>query len=103
MNNYQDSGGFFKSLLLVTFIWGASVQAQTQQCPDNWTRLKGKCFLFVNETLDYSGAYQNCIDEGGRLFEPKNQPANGLVAKVAGYELAGDYWIGITDQLNEGK
>lgn len=98
MAGYQDSGGLF---LISVFLIGC-IQANPQ-CPENWVRLKGKCFLFVNETLDYEGAYQKCSQEGGRLFEPKNQPANGLVAKVAANELGSDYWIGITDQLNEGK
>ena len=40
----------------------------------------GRCFYFgANKT--YEDAENDCIDKGGRLFEPKNEDANELVRR----------------------
>ena len=71
----------------------------------NWIKIEGKCFLFVTDLMDYDAAIQKCSDEGGRLFEPKNNLANVKIKDAARSRLNStpDFWIGVSDWINEGK
>lgn len=91
---------------LINFLLFSSAYGSLTDCPSSdWKRIKGKCFLFLDESLDYSAAAQRCSDENGKLFEPQNDPSNNLIFKIANQELTTEteYWIGINDQVSEGK
>jgi hypothetical protein len=75
-------------------------------CPTDWRNVKGKCFLFDNTTVEYGAAVTACTNAGGKLFEPMNRPSNAFMIKVAGNLWQMDdpqYWVGISDQTNEGR
>lgn len=90
--------------LLASLLVLLKCQVNSQSCQAGWLKLDSKCFLFVSQTFDYDGAVNNCIAEGGRLFEPKNEHANDRIARVALSRLASplDYWIGIDDLDDNG-
>lgn len=59
------------------------VERTVESCPEElgWEVVHGRCFYFsVNEST-YEDAENDCIDKGGRLFEPKNAEANELVRR----------------------
>ena len=59
------------------------VERTVESCPEElgWEVVHGRCFYFsVNEST-YEDAENDCIDKGGRLFEPKNAEANTLVRR----------------------
>jgi len=94
---------FFASLACLVFI---TPGIDCKQCPTNWKKLFGKCFYFGQNSLSYDSANEECLNIGGRLFEPKNDLANGYIASVSKNFLKTSepaYWIGITDLQMEGK
>ena len=46
-------------------------------CPDDpgWQVIHGRCFYFSQSATGYENANNDCIEKGGRLFEPKNANA----------------------------
>ena len=70
----------------------------------NWKNLDGSCFTFHRALVEHSTAISNCKKIGGKLFEPKNQEMNDLVAKTAQGKFDNElYWIGIEDKNKEVK
>ena len=60
----------------------------------------------MDTPVNFSTAVQSCKDSGGKLFEPMNLPANSFVAGISANKLGvdpPDYWIGITDEMDEGR
>jgi len=91
---------------LWSMVLGMSLALTNAACPTDWKNVKGKCFLFVNTTVEYSAAVTACTNAGGKLFEPMNRPSNAFLVRVASQQWNMDdpkYWIGISDQTNEGR
>ena len=89
-------------------VLGMCLALTNAACPTDWKNVKGKCFLFVNTTVDYSTAVTACTNAGGKLFEPMNRPSNAFLNRVAGSLAVWNmddpkYWVGISDQANEGR
>ena len=87
-------------------VLGMSLAFVDAGCPSSWSNIKGKCFLFVNDTVEYEEAIAACAVEGGKLFEPMNGPSNAFMGKTAATQFDVDqpqFWIGITDKDNEGQ
>ena len=93
---------------LWSMVLGMCLALTNAACPTDWKNVKGKCFLFVNTTVDYSTAVTACTNAGGKLFEPMNRPSNAFLNRVAGSLAVWNmddpqYWVGISDQTNEGR
>ena len=94
---------------LWSMVLGMSLALTNAACPKvGWKQVKGKCFLFVNTTVEYSTAVTACTNVGGKLFEPMNRPSNAFLNRVAGSLAVWNmddpkYWVGISDQTNEGR
>ena len=62
--------------------------------------IKQKCYLLnTDATVSFDAAQAYCFNQGGKLFEPTY---NGIDEAVRA-QIALSYWIGITDNANEGK
>ena len=56
-----------------------------------------KRFEIIHQKLDFYHAKQNCINLGGKLFEPHDTFENSFVVEMAKKYGLGQYWIGIVD------
>ena len=69
--------------------------------------VEGKCFVPLSQKLSFKAASEKCIDKGGKLFEPKEENINFQVLTAAWRAFNNDttkrFWIGITDQQEEGR
>ena len=69
--------------------------------------VEGKCFVPLSQKLSFKAASEKCIDKGGKLFEPKEENINFQVLTAAWSAFNNDttkrFWIGITDQQEEGR
>ena len=69
-----------------------------------WTVLDtGIQVMFINKTTEYFNALQDCLDNGGRLFEPRNATDLDLVQEKALELGIVDFWIGVTDNFDDDK
>ena len=68
--------------------------------------VEGKCFVPLSIKLSFEAASEKCIGKGGKLFEPKDESINSQVLTAAWRAFNNDtnkrFWIGITDQREEG-
>ena len=78
------------------------------QCPTNWNPVGQKCILFGNDFVNYANAMASCKQNGGRLYEPRDQLEHTLVKEIARVKSplnAHDHgpWIGINDIKKENE
>lgn len=68
--------------------------------------VEGKCFVPLSVKLSFKAASEKCISKGGKLFEPREESINFQVLTAAWKAFNNDtnkrFWIGITDQQEEG-
>jgi len=78
----------------------------TAKCPsEGWFRRDGvsNCYLFGTEKMNFDEAKQFCTDNGGMLVEPRTKRETRVINKLINRKAGDDsYWIGLTDQENEG-
>ena len=100
------SDGSKRQLLLAWLpfiLWIHLGQAQT--CLTNWTLIQGKCFYFSQDKMNFHDAVEHCSSLAGKLFEAKNDEASikiGNEAQILFDDHVVDFWIGITDQKDQG-
>ena len=68
----------------------------------NYHNIEGRCFYFGNVRSTYGDAELDCIDRGGRLFEPKNEEANIRIYQEAKSVIKLPFWIGINEITSNG-
>ena len=70
---------------------------------ETYRLIQGKCFYFEWEHKIFKDAKENCIQKGGKLYEPMDVV---MMKKVANISAIGGHawaWIGITDTAKEGN
>ena len=70
----------------------------------NYHIIEGRCIFISSTKTTYLLAQEDCIEKGGRLFEPKNEASNLRIyqeAVAAGVGIP--YWIGINARESPGK
>jgi hypothetical protein len=65
--------------------------------------IQGKCFYFEWEHKIFKDAKENCIQKGGKLYEPMDVVMMKEVAKISPIGGHAWAWIGITDTAKEGN
>ena len=77
---------------------------QTEQCPDGWKAIGGKCYMASTEKATWEEANRTCSSLGGKLVEPLNSEEDSGVALFMEERYASQrYWIGLSDQVEESK
>ena len=77
---------------------------QTEQCPDGWKAIGGKCYMASTEKATWEEANRTCSSLGGKLVEPLNSQEDGDVAAFMEERYGSQrYWIGLSDQVEESK
>ncbi|XP_061678166.1 galactose-specific lectin nattectin-like [Syngnathoides biaculeatus] len=74
--------------------------SKRNDCPQEWTQLDSKCYIFENEPRTFSDAESVCNILGGNLASILNGLENAIVLEVfrAGGEDT-EAWIGFFDSL----
>ena len=62
-----------------------------------------KLYEFNDDLLTYSNALRICKENGGKMFEPKNELVYNNIVKISKEKALGNIWIGINDLSNEGN
>jgi len=76
---------------------------------DRWIKRDrvSNCYLFGNETMNFTEAMQFCEANGGKLAEPRREretnAINRMIKKDAVDDVDKNYWIGLTDIDDEGR
>ncbi|XP_061551926.1 galactose-specific lectin nattectin-like isoform X2 [Phycodurus eques] len=97
-----------RSLFLLCGISGllAAVRADKNgnYCPQGWTQLDDKCYIFVQQQRTFIDAEQICILRGGNLVSILDAKENALVLELIRDTLGDiqDTWIGQHDGVEEG-
>lgn len=72
-------------------------------CNDpNYAVIEGRCIYISTTKSTYAEAELDCIDKGGRLFEPKNSEVNMKIYEETNYAAGLYYWIGINGRDSPG-
>nr|XP_057908219.1 galactose-specific lectin nattectin-like [Doryrhamphus excisus] len=74
------------------------------QCPDGWTQLDDRCFIFKNMEKTFTEAETICINVGGNLVSIHSELENEVVKQLIKAANANfvDAWIGLHDAVREG-
>ena len=73
-------------------------------CNDpNYALIEGRCIYMSTTKSTYAEAELDCIDKGGRLFEPKNSEVNKKIYEETNYAAGLYYWIGINGRDSPGE
>ena len=70
---------------------------------NSWVNLYDKEFYFNVGTANVEDAKAYCINQGGKLFEPKSSEVNMNITNLAKDRGMLDFWIGINDISEEGN
>ena len=65
--------------------------------------IEGRCIYMSTTKSTYAEAELDCIDKGGRLFEPQNSDANTKIYEETYYAVGLYYWIGINGRASPGE
>ncbi len=73
--------------------------------PSDWMTLEdGKEITFIKQIHNYYAAVQQCLNVGGRLYEPKDfEEMREVIFMGCISGIACEVWIGVTDVFSEGK
>ncbi|XP_053391635.1 perlucin-like protein [Mercenaria mercenaria] len=76
-------------------------------CPDGWLAFKGSCYLFGTNNVHFTEAENYCRDQHefqSRLVHVETSEENMFLKGYMGDHLkVRDYWLGMTDELTEGR
>ncbi|XP_054856770.1 C-type lectin domain family 3 member A isoform X2 [Eublepharis macularius] len=69
------------------------------------TKVHKKCYLASNSAKHFHEANEDCIAKGGTLAIPRDGDETNALRDYGKKSLAGvaDFWVGVTDMVNEGK
>lgn len=69
------------------------------------TKIHKKCYLASEGAKHFHEANENCIAKGGTLAIPRDNDETNSLQDYGKKSLPGvaDFWLGITDMVNEGK
>ncbi|XP_061896888.1 galactose-specific lectin nattectin-like [Entelurus aequoreus] len=84
--------------------WSIAIK-EDDCCPEGWTQLDMRCFIFQNERVDFITAETTCIILGGNLVSIHSNLENELVRQLI-FDVTGQNtrtWIGFTDAIREGS
>ena len=70
---------------------------------ETYRLIQGKCFYFEWKHKIFKDAKENCIQKGGKLYEPTDVVMMKKVAKISAIGGHAWAWIGITDTAKEGN
>ncbi|XP_045194284.2 perlucin-like protein [Mercenaria mercenaria] len=72
-------------------------------CPDGWEMFQDSCYLFVDSCKSFTNAENNCRSLDARLVHVESGEENTFLRSyLSGLPMA-DYWIGMTDEDQEGN
>ncbi|XP_054655737.1 galactose-specific lectin nattectin-like [Dunckerocampus dactyliophorus] len=79
-------------------------QSDNDHCPDGWTQLDNRCYIFKSEKRDFSDAESICRGYGGNLVSIHSDLENAVVRELIrrGSAVFDDTWIGLHDTVQEG-
>ncbi|XP_043197554.1 snaclec botrocetin subunit beta-like [Amphibalanus amphitrite] len=64
-------------------------------CPDGFSRCAGRCYGFVNETVNFTAAAENCAALGAHLATPRSAEENLCYSNASsGFVLRSGSWMG---------
>ncbi|XP_041841863.1 ladderlectin-like isoform X1 [Melanotaenia boesemani] len=91
-------------LLCAVMTLTGATKKWSSTCPDNWTKINGRCFGYVLTPMSWRAAERNCVSMGGHLASVHSaqeyQDVQSLVWSITrNYNEA---WIGGSDQTKEG-
>merc|ERR1711936_1433092 len=72
------------------------------RCPDSWWNFGDSCYHNSGAAMNWNDAHEYCLEIGGYLVEiDAQEEEDWLLGAFAVYDQ--DYWIGLTDQEEEGE
>ena len=66
----------------------------------SWLQLDAKDFYFNVGKDNFEGAQAYCINQGGKLFEPKKANVNKNITDLAKSRGINEFWIGIHEKFH---
>ncbi|XP_061910719.1 galactose-specific lectin nattectin-like [Entelurus aequoreus] len=73
------------------------------KCPEGWTQLDDRCYIFQGENRTYAHAESICNTFGGHLASIHSELENKLVIELL-LEACADYaWIGLYGAVKDGS
>ena len=95
----------FLSIVYQTLVTNCDVcHPESINISDNdWVVSDDKMYLVHVGQKTHLEAQKFCVNQGGKLFEPKSEKENVAVASLAKKNAVKRFWIGIHDKSTEGK
>uniref|UniRef100_A0A668U3C4 C-type lectin domain-containing protein n=1 Tax=Oreochromis aureus TaxID=47969 RepID=A0A668U3C4_OREAU len=66
-------------------------------CPQGWTRIRRRCFLYVPRAMNWAAAERNCLSMGGNLASVHTSTEYHLIQRLTAHNGYGVTWVGGTD------
>ncbi|XP_077459164.1 snaclec bitiscetin subunit alpha-like isoform X2 [Stigmatopora argus] len=89
---------FTLGLLLLIFGLqiGTTAIRQNDRCPEGWTQLNNRCYIFKETSLTFDLAEKSCVQLGGHLASIQNDIQRAVVNELtqAAIDVSG-VWIGL--------
>ncbi|XP_026019167.1 ladderlectin-like [Astatotilapia calliptera] len=91
------------SALLCVMMAMSTVAAQRcRGCPNGWSRIHRRCFLYVPRAMNWATAERNCLSMGANLASVHTSAEHQLIQRLTAHNGYGVTWVGGTDASGEG-
>nr|XP_061812423.1 galactose-specific lectin nattectin-like [Nerophis lumbriciformis] len=70
-------------------------------CPEGWTQLDCKCYIYQSEEREFADAEAVCNVLGGNMVSITSDLENAVVQELSDDDSS--VWIGLYDNINEGS
>uniref|UniRef100_A0A3P8NNP3 C-type lectin domain-containing protein n=2 Tax=Astatotilapia calliptera TaxID=8154 RepID=A0A3P8NNP3_ASTCA len=71
-------------------------------CPNGWSRIHRRCFLYVPRAMNWATAERNCLSMGANLASVHTSAEHQLIQRLTAHNGYGVTWVGGTDASGEG-
>ena len=74
---------------------------ESSECPEGWTHIGGRCFIYDGTPRDYDSSSQHCKDIGGVIASVHGEMENIAMLGLLPVELSMNFYIGA--EYEDGK
>ncbi|XP_038588174.1 type-2 ice-structuring protein-like isoform X2 [Micropterus salmoides] len=76
---------------------------RSTSCPSGWTKISGRCFLFVPRTMTWAQAERNCLSLGANLASVRGAEEYHGIKRLVADKTHGNSqtWLGGSDSEEE--
>ncbi|XP_077433065.1 snaclec coagulation factor IX/factor X-binding protein subunit B-like isoform X1 [Vanacampus margaritifer] len=90
---------------LLTGVWSRTNNREKDTgCPEGWTQLGSRCFVFLDERREFADAESVCNVLGGNLVSVQSALENAVLFELAreGADTTDDVWLGLHEAIEPG-